>query len=43
MAMCPDAPYCIILLCLMPDDFIHQGKSAALNGLCKFLAMTCLT
>jgi hypothetical protein len=21
-------PYFIILFCLMPDDFIHQGKSA---------------
>ena len=27
--MHPDAPYFIILLCLMPDDFTHQGKSAA--------------
>ena len=25
----PDAPYFIILLCLMPDDFTHQGESAA--------------
>ena len=24
-----DAPYFIILLCLMPDDFTHQGESAA--------------
>jgi hypothetical protein len=29
MAMCPDAPYFIILLCLMPDDFTRQGESAA--------------
>ena len=27
--MLPDAPYFIILLCLTPDDFTHQGKSAA--------------
>jgi hypothetical protein len=27
--MHPDAPYFIILLCLMPDDFTHQGESAA--------------
>ena len=27
--MHPDAPYFIILLCLTPDDFTHQGKSAA--------------
>ena len=27
--MHPDAPYFIILLCLMPDDFTHQGKSSA--------------
>ena len=26
--MHPDAPYFIILLCLMPDDFTHQEKSA---------------
>jgi hypothetical protein len=25
----PDAPYVIILLCLMPDDFTCQGESAA--------------
>ncbi len=24
-----DAPYFIILLSLMPDDFTHQGESAA--------------
>ena len=24
-----NAPYFIILLCLMPDDFSHQGESAA--------------
>ncbi len=24
-----NAPYFIILLCLMPDDFTHQGESAA--------------
>ena len=24
-----DTPYFIILLCLTPDDFTHQGKSAA--------------
>ena len=28
-AMCPDAPYFIILLCLTPDDFTRQGKSDA--------------
>jgi hypothetical protein len=27
--MCPDVPYFIILLCLMPDDFTCQGESAA--------------
>ena len=27
--MHPDAAYFIILLCLTPDDFTHQGKSAA--------------
>jgi hypothetical protein len=27
--MCPDAAYYIILLCLIPDDFTRQGKSAA--------------
>jgi hypothetical protein len=27
--MRPDVPYYIILLCLMPDDFTHQGESAA--------------
>ncbi len=26
--MHPDAPYFIILLCLMPDDFTHQWESA---------------
>jgi hypothetical protein len=26
--MHPDAPYFIILLCLMADDFTHQGESA---------------
>jgi hypothetical protein len=25
----PEMPYFIILLCLMPDDFIHQEDSAA--------------
>jgi hypothetical protein len=25
--MCPDAPYFIILLCLMPDDFTRQEES----------------
>jgi hypothetical protein len=34
--MRPDAPYFIILLCLTPDDFTCQGKSAALNGLNLF-------
>jgi hypothetical protein len=29
MAMRPDAPYFIILLCLTPDNFTHQGESAA--------------
>ena len=27
--MHPDAPYFIILFCSTPDDFTHQGKSAA--------------
>ena len=27
--MHPEAPYFIILLFLMPDDFTHQGESAA--------------
>jgi hypothetical protein len=27
--MHPDAPYAIILLCLMPDHFTCQGESAA--------------
>jgi hypothetical protein len=25
----PYAPYFVILLCLMPDNFTHQGESAA--------------
>jgi F0F1-type ATP synthase membrane subunit a len=25
--MCPDAPHFIILLCIMPDNFTHQGES----------------
>jgi hypothetical protein len=29
VALCPNAPYFIILLCLMPDDFTCQGESAA--------------
>jgi hypothetical protein len=29
VAMCPDAPYFIILLYLTPDDFTHQGESVA--------------
>ncbi len=29
--MHPDAPYFIILLCLMPDDFTHQGEGAAMS------------
>jgi hypothetical protein len=33
--MQPDAPYFITLLFLMPDDFIRQGESAALNELSK--------
>jgi hypothetical protein len=28
VALCPNAPYFIILLCLMPDDFTHQGERA---------------
>jgi hypothetical protein len=32
LAMCPDAPYVIILLCLMPDDFTCQGRVLPLNG-----------
>ena len=27
--MCPDAPYFIILLCLTPDGFTRQERSAA--------------
>jgi hypothetical protein len=27
--MHPNVPYFIILLCLMPDDFIRHGESAA--------------
>ena len=27
--MRPDAPYFIILLCLTPHDFTHQGESVA--------------
>ena len=27
--MHPDAPYFVILLCLMPDAFTRQGESAA--------------
>ena len=29
VAMCPDAPYFIILLCLRPDNFTCQGESSA--------------
>ena len=29
VAMRPDAPYFINLLCLMPDDFTCQGECAA--------------
>ena len=28
---CPDAPYSIILLCLMPDNFTHQGENAGIQ------------
>jgi hypothetical protein len=35
VAMHPDVPYFIILLCLTPDDFTRQGESAPLNGLLK--------
>ena len=28
LPMHPGPPYIIILLCLMPDDFTHQGESA---------------
>jgi hypothetical protein len=28
MAMHPDVTYFIILLCLTPDNFTHQGESA---------------
>jgi hypothetical protein len=31
--MFPDAPYFIILLCLTPDGFTHQGWVLPLNGL----------
>jgi hypothetical protein len=27
-AMCPDVPYFIILLCLTPDNFTHQGEQS---------------
>jgi hypothetical protein len=29
VAMHPDVPYFIILLCLTPDNFAHQGERAA--------------
>jgi hypothetical protein len=31
MAMCHNAPYFIILLCLMTDHFTRQGESAAIQ------------
>ena len=31
MAMRPDMPYFIILLCLTPVDFTRQGESAAIQ------------
>jgi hypothetical protein len=31
--MRPDAPYFIILLCLMPDDFTRQGKNTVTQWL----------
>ena len=37
--MHPDAPYFIILLCLMPDDFTHQGESAATQWVVIFLTL----
>jgi hypothetical protein len=36
--MDPDAPYFIILLCLMPDDFTRQGRVLPLNGLIRLSA-----
>ena len=32
--MYPDVPYSITSLCLMADNFIHQGESAALSVQC---------
>ena len=39
--MCPDAPYFIILLCLMPDNCTRQGESAATQcmGYSNYLPM----
>jgi hypothetical protein len=37
--MCPDAPYFIILLCLMPDNFTRQGESAATQWVNIWLIM----
>ena len=31
-----NAPYFILLLCLMPDDFTHQGEISHSNGLNDF-------
>jgi hypothetical protein len=36
LAMHPDAPYLIILLCLMSDDFTCQGESAATKWFIKW-------
>ena len=34
--MCPNAPYFIILLCLMPDDLmLIKGRVLPLNGLIR--------
>ena len=31
-----DAPYFIVLLWLMPDDFTHQGESAAIEWIERY-------
>jgi hypothetical protein len=39
VAMCPDAPYFIILLCLMPHDFTCEGESAATQWVKTLIAL----
>jgi hypothetical protein len=38
--LCINAPYFVILLCLMPDNFTCQGEILPLNGLKLNLACT---